>query len=410
MFRIKTMNKISPLGLEIFPKDRYEIGSDVSNPDAILVRSADLHGAELPDSVLAIARAGAGVNNIPIGKCSDRGVVVFNTPGGNANAVKELAIASLLLASRNIVGGINWATSIVGEGSRVPELVEKEKSKFDGPELRGKTLGVLGLGAIGVMIANDALAMGMNVVGFDPFVTIDSAWNLSRSVVRAESLDSLLSKADYLTLHVPLSDATKGLLNAEKFKLMKDGARIVNLSRGALVNDADVVQALNSGKLSAYVTDFPNAELLSCKNAICVPHLGASTPEAEDNCAIMASRQLMDFLETGAILNSVNFPRCRLERRAPHRLLVASRAAPDMVARITELLASASVVDLASHNCGDYAYSVVDTEREIPGDVLGRLGQADGIIRLRRIGENEKSQTTFLGKLKGLFSSGKEKK
>jgi len=391
MFRIRTMNKISPLGLELFPRDKYEVASEIPNPDAILVRSADLHNIEIPDSVLAIGRAGAGVNNIPISKCSDRGIAVFNTPGGNANAVKELAIASFLLASRNIVGGINWAVSIAGEADKVPDLVEKEKAKFDGPELRGKTLGVVGLGAIGVMVANDAVALGMNVVGYDPFISVDAAWSLSRAVARAESLDSLLAKADYLTLHAPLSDNTKGLLNAEKFSLMKKGARIVNLSRGGLVNDADIIQALNSGKLSAYVTDFPTAELLACKNTICVPHLGASTPEAEDNCAAMAVRQLMDFLENGGVLNSVNYPRCRLEQRAPYRLLVSNRNIPNMVGQITTILAAANIniADLINHHGGDFAYNIIDTEQAIPGNVLEQLKQINGVIRFRCVEKNK---------------------
>jgi len=387
MFRIRTMNKISPLGLELFPRDMYEIASEIPNPDAILVRSADLHNVEIPDSVLAIGRAGAGVNNIPIAKCSDKGVVVFNTPGGNANAVKELAIASLLLASRNILGGINWAASIAGEADKVPDLVEKEKAKFDGPELRGKTLGVVGLGAIGVMVANDAVALGMNVIGHDPFISVDAAWSLSRAVARADSLDSLLTKADYLTIHAPLSDTTKGLLNAEKLQLMKKGARVINLSRGGLINDADMIRALGSGKLSAYVTDFPTAELLACKNAICVPHLGASTPEAEDNCATMAVRQLMDFLESGAVLNSVNYPRCRLDQRVPYRLMVSNRNIPNMVGQITTILAGANIniADLINHHWGDFAYNIIDTEQKIPDGVLERLKLIDGVIRFRCI-------------------------
>ena len=390
MFRIRTMNKISAPGLELFPGDRYEVAADLPNPDAILVRSADLRGARLPDSVLAIARAGAGVNNIPVGECSGRGIVVFNTPGANANAVKELAIASMLLCSRNIVGGINWAASIAGEAGGVPELVEREKARFGGPELRGKTLGVVGLGAIGAMVANDAAVLGMDVVGFDPFISVDSAWSLSRAVARADSLDGLLAGADYLTLHAPLCDDTKGLLNAEKFRLMRKGARIVNLSRGGLVNEADMIEALNGGKLAAYVTDFPSARLLACKGAICIPHLGASTPEAEDNCASMAARQLVDFLESGEILNSVNYPPCRLERRAPHRLLVTNRNVPNMVGQITTLLAEANVniADLINRHLGGLAYNIIDTEQEIPEDVLGRLGQIDGVARFRIVGKD----------------------
>jgi D-3-phosphoglycerate dehydrogenase len=381
------MNKISPFGLELFPRDRYEVASEIPNPDAILVRSADLHNVEIPDTVLAIARAGAGVNNIPVSRCSDRGVVVFNTPGGNANAVKELALVSLLIASRGIVAGINWAASIAGEADKVPDLVEKEKAKFEGPELRGKTLGVVGLGAIGVMVANDAIALGMDVIGYDPFISVDAAWNLSREVARAETLEGLLPKADYLSLHVPLSDTTKGLLNAEKFRFMKKGTRVINLARGALVNEADIIEALNAEKLAAYVTDFPSAELLACKKAICVPHLGASTPEAEDNCAIMAVKQLMDFLEHGGIHNSVNFPRCRLDMWAPHRLLVVNRNIPNMVGQITTLLAAANINidDLINHHRDEFAYNIIDIEQKIPESVLERLRQVDGIIRVRPI-------------------------
>jgi len=381
------MNKISPFGLELFPRDKYEVASEIPNPDAILVRSADLHNIEISDSVLAIARAGAGVNNIPIPQCSEKGVVVFNTPGGNANAVKELALACMLMASRNIVGGINWAASIAGEADKVPDLVEKEKSKFEGPELQGKTLGVVGLGAIGVMVANDAIALGMNVIGYDPFISVDAAWNLSRDVVRADTLDSLLTKADYISLHAPLSDTTKGLLNAEKFQLMKKGARIVNLSRGGLVNEADIIQALNAEKLSAYVTDFPSAELLACKKTICIPHLGASTPEAEDNCAIMAVKQLMDFLEGGGIRNSVNFPRCRLEQRFPYRLLVINKNIPNMVGQITTNLAKANIniQDLINHHRDEYGFCIIDTEQKIPETVIEQLRQVNGIIRVRSV-------------------------
>jgi D-3-phosphoglycerate dehydrogenase len=387
MFRIKTMNKISPFGLELFPRDQYEVASEIPNPDAILVRSADLHNVEIPDSVLAIARAGAGVNNIPIPQCSDRGVVVFNTPGGNANAVKELTIASLLLASRNLVGGIKWAVSIAGEADKVPDLVEKEKSKFEGPELKGKTLGVVGLGAIGVMVANDAIAMGMDVIGYDPFISVDAAWNLSREVARADTLESLLARADFLTLHIPLSGDTKGMLNVEKFRFMKKGARIINLSRGGLINEKDIIEALNTEKLSVYVTDFPSAELLACNKTICIPHLGASTPEAEDNCAIMAVKQLMNFLENGGIRNSVNFPHCKLDMRSPNRLLVANRNIPNMVGQITTILAGSNIniTDLINHHRDEFAYNIIDTEQEIPESALNQLRQIDGIIRVRSI-------------------------
>ena len=386
MFRIQTMNKISPLGLELFPRDKYEIASDIPNPDAILVRSADLNEMEIPSSVVAIARAGAGYNNIPVKKCSESGVVVFNTPGGNANAVKELALAAMLLASRDIVGGINWTNSIAGKPD-VPELVEKEKSKFTGPELKGKTLCVVGLGAIGVMVANDAVSLGMDVIGFDPYISVDAAWNLSRAVARADSLESLLSKADFVSLHVPLSENTKGLLNADKIRLMKKDAKIINLSRAALAKDKDLIEALESDKLGSYVTDFPTADLLKCKKVINIPHLGASTPEAEDNCAVMAVRQLIDYLESGSVINSVNFPRCKLDQRAPYRLIVANKNIPNMVGQITTILAGANIniTDLINHHRDEYAFNIIDTEQEINEPVLNQVRGVDGIIRVRAI-------------------------
>jgi len=384
MFRIQTLNKISPIGLELFSRDKYEIASDIPNPDAILVRSADMNEMEIPASVQAIARAGAGYNNIPVKKCSEKGVVVFNTPGANANAVKELALTAMLISSRNIVGGINW-TATVADKPDVAELVEKEKSKFTGPELKGKTLGVVGLGAIGVMVANDAMALGMKVIGYDPYISVDAAWNLSSDVIRADSLESLLVKSDYVTLHIPQSEATKGILDADKFQIMKKGARIVNLSRNALVKDKDVVEALEAGKVSCYVTDFPTPELLACKKVIGIPHLGASTPEAEDNCAIMAVKQIIDFLEAGAIRNSVNFAQCKLEQRYPFRLLVINRNIPNMVGQITTSLASANIniQDLINHHRDEYGFNIIDTEQAIPDSVLDQIRKVNGIIRVR---------------------------
>jgi len=386
MFRIQTLNKISPLGLELFPRDKYEIASDIPNPDAVLVRSADMNSAEIPSSVLAIARAGAGYNNIPVQRCSEKGVVVFNTPGANANAVKELTLAALLISSRDIVGGINWTASVADKAD-VADLVEKEKSRFTGPELKGKTLGVVGLGAIGVMVANDAIALGMDVIGYDPYISVDAAWNLSREVVRADTLESLLMKSDYITLHIPLGDNTKGLLDAEKFRIMKKDARVINFSRNALVKDKDIVEALESGKLSSYVTDFPTVELLANKKVIGIPHLGASTPEAEDNCAVMAVKQIMDYLEAGAIRNSVNFPRCKLDQRAPNRLLVINKNIPNMVGQITTLLAGANIniTDLINHHRDEYAYNIIDTEQQISGAVLEKILKVEGIIRVRAI-------------------------
>lgn len=389
MYRIRTYNKISAAGLKCFPIDTYEVAGDLSNPDAILARSADLHSVEIPDTVQAIARAGAGYNNIPVAECGERGIVVFNTPGANANAVKELAIAALLLSSRNIIDGVNWTMSIADKGDEVPDIVEKTKFKFEGPELKGKTLGVIGLGVIGVMVANDAMHLGMNVIGYDPFISVEAAWNLSHTALRAETLEGLLAKSDYVTIHVPYSDATKGLLDADKFHVMKKGARLINLARGGLVNEADVIAALNGGKLAAYITDFASAELLATPKAVCIPHLGASTPEAEDNCAVMAARQLMDFLESGAIKNSVNFPQCHLEKHthSPHRLLVVNRNVPNMVGQITTALANAdiNIADLVNHHRNNIAYNIIDTERKIPVDALERIKRIEGVVRVRTI-------------------------
>jgi D-3-phosphoglycerate dehydrogenase len=288
------------------------------------------------------------------------------------------------------VGGINWAASIADRASEVPDLVEKEKSRFEGPELRGKTLGVVGLGAIGVMVANDAVALGMDVTGYDPYISVDAAWNLSREVARADTLEGLLAKADYISLHIPLGDTTRALINAEKIRFMKKGARIINLARGGLVNEADIIEALGSEKLAAYVTDFPSAELLACKKAICIPHLGASTPEAEDNCAAMAAKQLMDYLESGTIRNSVNFPRCKLDQREPFRLLAANRNIPNMVGQITTILAEAgiNITDLINHHRDEFAYNIIDTEQRIPEEVLDHIRKVEGIIRVRAIERN----------------------
>jgi D-3-phosphoglycerate dehydrogenase len=381
------MNKISVAGLDKFPRDKYEVASEIPNPDAILVRSADLNSIEIPPTVLAIARAGAGYNNIPVPLCSERGIAVFNTPGGNANAVKELVIAALLLSSRNIAGGISWCQTIASMADEVPDIVEKEKSRFEGPEIKGKTLGVIGLGAVGVMVANDATALGMQVIGHDPFISVEAAWNLSRAVVREETLEGLLTKSDYISLCLPLNAKTKGLLDGEKFRLAKKGARIINLARGGLVNEADIIKALNSGHLATYITDFPSAELLACPRVICIPHMGATTPEAEDNCAKMAVQQLIDYLETGVVYNSVNLPRCRMDRMAPNRIVVINRNIPNMIGQITTILASSNIniISLMNHHREDYGYNIVDTEHEIPLEPLDKIKNVDGIIRVRGI-------------------------
>jgi D-3-phosphoglycerate dehydrogenase len=394
MFKIQTMNKIAVEGLNLFARDNYEVASELVNPDVILVRSADLRSIAIPESVLAIVRAGAGVNNIPVEQCSERGIVVFNTPGANANAVKELAIAALFLSSRKINEGIAWTKKLsdsygasASDLADIETIVEKSKSKFEGPEIYGKTLGVIGLGAIGVMVANDAVALGMDVIGYDPYISVDSAWSLSRSVKHAGAIEEVLSKSDYVSIHVPYSEKTKDMLNAEKIKMMKPGARLINLARGGLAKEGDIIAALDRGQLSAYITDFPTAELLAHNKAICTPHLGASTPEAEINCAVMAAKQTTEFLEKGSIKNSVNFPRCSLTFHSAHRLLVANKNIPNMVGQITTILAAAhiNITDLINHHQGDYAYNIIDTEQKISDEILTRIKNVPGIVRVRTI-------------------------
>ena len=305
MFKIKTYNKISKSGLEVFD-DKYTIGDEVENADGAIVRSAALHDEVFPESLQAIARAGAGTNNIPIEKCSEQGIVVFNTPGANANAVKELVIAGLLLSSRRVVSGIEWAKTLKGEGDAVGKLVEKGKGAFAGPEIKGKKLGVIGLGAIGVMVANAANHLGMTVLGYDPYLSVKSAWNLNHNAVHINDINEIFANCDYITIHVPLTDTTKNLINSDTLAKCKEGVRILNFSRAALVNDADLKAALESGKVATYVTDFPTDEVLGVDGVIAIPHLGASTPESEDNCASMAAKELMDYIENGNIVNSVN--------------------------------------------------------------------------------------------------------
>ncbi|MDR2842115.1 MAG: phosphoglycerate dehydrogenase [Spirochaetaceae bacterium] len=387
MFRIQTMNNISQEGLSLFPKDSYEVANEISNPDAILVRSADLHNIKIPESVLAIVRAGAGVNNIPVEMCSERGIAVFNTPGANANAVKELVLASLFLSSRKITDAISWCKTLSLNSEDGAKLIEKGKSNFIGPEIRGKTLGIIGLGAVGVMVANDASALGMEVIGHDPYISVDSAWNLSRTVKNAESIDEIMSKSDYISIHVPYSEKTKDILNAGKIKIMKRGARLINLARGGLAKEGDIISALDRGQLSVYITDFPTEELIAHNKVICIPHLGASTPEAEINCAVMAVKEVMDFLETGNIKNSVNFPRCSLNKYSPYRLLVTNKNIPNMVGQITTLLAGMkiNITDLINHHQGEYAYNIIDTEQKMPQDIINNLKNIPGIIRVRTI-------------------------
>ncbi len=390
MFKIQTVNKISTEGLALFPRDEYEIASEIINPDSILLRSADMHSTELPATVKAIARAGAGVNNIPVPAMTAKGVVVFNTPGANANAVKELVLAAMLVSSRPIIAAAEWVKSLRGKGDEIPDLAEKGKSRFIGPEIKGKTLGVIGLGAIGAMVANSASELGMNVIGFDPFISVDAAWSLSRSVHKAESLDALLSKADYITIHTPQTDDTKGFINTDRIRTMKKGVRLFNFARGGLAVNADVIAAVKEGKIACYVSDFADEELLACENVICLPHLGASTPEAEDNCACMAVTQLRDFLEKGNIVNSVNFPKCRIDEEIPaggSRLCIANRNVPNMVSQITAILADAklNIASMINQNRADVAYNIIDVETAAGGDVADKLRSIEGVINVRII-------------------------
>ena len=387
MFKIQTLNKIAMIGLDGFARDNYEIASEILNPDAILVRSADMHSMTLPPSVKAIGRAGAGVNNIPVDQCSKRGIVVFNTPGANANGVKELVLAGLLLSSRRIVPGIEWVRTLKGKGKEEGALVEKGKNDFVGPEIKGKKLGVVGLGAIGVMVANDALALGMEVAGYDPYISVEAAWGLARTVRRATSLDMLLAQSDYITLHVPLMDQTKGMLNRDKFALMKKGVRIVNLARGGLVKNADLLEALKAGAVGCYVTDFPDDDLLDVPNVIPIPHLGASTPEAEDNCAIMAVEQVRDFLESGNVKNSVNFPACALPVMGRNRIVVANANVPNMVGQITTVLAAdkINIVNMMNKSAGELAYNIIDIDGDVAEAQVEKLRKIEGVITARLI-------------------------
>lgn len=388
MYKIQTLNKIDQEGLQVFPASNYEIAGEVAHPDAIVLRSFSMHDMEIPDSVRAIARAGAGVNNIPIAKCTEKGIVVFNTPGANANGVKELVIAGLLLASRDIIGGVQWAKTLANEGEKVPALVEKGKANFGGTEIKGKTLAVVGLGAIGVLVANAAQSLGMNVVGYDPYLLVEHAWNLHHAIVRARSIESLIAKADFITLQIPLMADTTGFINADKLKLMKDGVKILNFARGELVVDADMKAALESGKVSAYFTDFPNAELLKMDKVVAIPHLGASTNESEVNCAIMAAEQVRNFFENGNIRNSVNFPAAEMERNSGARLLVTNKNIPNIISQITTILAQAgiNIDNMLNKNKGDIAYNIIDiNNKSLSDEIISKMKSIEGVFMVRAL-------------------------
>ena len=387
MYQIHCLNKISPVGTGRFG-DTYTVGAELANADAVLVRSAAMHDMELPESLLAIARAGAGVNNIPIDKCSEKGIVVFNTPGANANAVKELVVCGLLLASRKIAKGMDWVKTLKGEGEQVGKLVEKGKSAFVGPEISGKSLGVIGLGAIGILVANAAEALGMTVFGYDPYLSVDAAWGLSSNVRHARSLDEIYANCDYITLHLPQNQDTKGMINADSLAKMKDGVRILNFARGGLVKSADLVAALESGKAAAYVTDFPDDELLGAEGVTAIPHLGASTPESEDNCASMAVEELKDYLENGNIRNSVNMPAVSMSRaEGLIRICILHRNVPNTISLFSGAVGNAGVniENMQSMSRGDYAYTIFDVSGDLADDAVTSLAGMEPIIRVRVI-------------------------
>ena len=387
MFRIKTMNKIAQVGLNQFPAD-YQVGDSVEGEEGILVRSAKLHDYPFPDTLWGIARAGAGTNNIPVAECAQKGIVVFNTPGANANGVKELVLAALLMASRDLVGGVEWVKAQAATpDTDVAAAVEKGKSAFVGPELYRKTLGVIGLGAIGALVANAALSLGMEVYGYDPFLSVDTALRLDRHVHVVKDVAELYRACDYVTIHVPYTPDTRHTINADTIAQMKDGVRMVNLARGELVDDAAMMAALESGKVARYVTDFPNNTITLAPNVVPIPHLGASTPESEDNCAIMAAQQLRDFLENGNIKNSVNFPNVEMERSGVQRLCIIHRNIPAMLANITAQLSGdgVNVENMTNKSRGDFAYTLVDVGSQVEESVIDDIRAIDGIIRVRVI-------------------------
>lgn len=386
MYKIKTYNKISKTGLAVFD-DKYTVGDEVENADGAIVRSASLHDTEFSKSLLAIARAGAGTNNIPIDRCSKEGIVVFNTPGANANAVKELVIAGMLIGSRRVVSAIEWAKTLKGQGDEVGKLVEKGKSAFAGPELKGKKLGVIGLGAIGVLVANAANHLGMKVYGYDPYLSVNSAWNLTHNAVHIYDIKEIFEQCDYITLHVPLTDSTKNLINAEAIAKMKDGVRIMNFARGGLVNSEDIKAALESGKIASYVTDFPSDDLLCTDGVIAIPHLGASTPESEDNCAQMAASEIIDYIENGNITNSVNLPEITLPRSGKYRICVIHKNVPNMITAITGIVATndINIENMLNKSRGDYAYTMLDVSDVDSEHIIAKLEEIDGVIRARVI-------------------------
>jgi D-3-phosphoglycerate dehydrogenase len=386
MYNIMTLNKISAYGTDNFDKSKYNIADSFENPDAIMVRSGDMHSMEFGSNLLAIARAGAGVNNIPVEKCAEQGICVFNTPGANANAVKELVIAGLLLSSRKVADGIAWAQTLKGNGAEVGKMVEKGKGQFVGPEIMGKTLGVIGLGAIGVLVANAAIALGMKVVGYDPFLSVKAALGLNPMAKAVNNVKEVYAAADYITIHVPYNADTKGTINSDTIAMMKDGVRILNFARGELVDTASILSALESGKVSAYVVDFPSDEVLGVKNVIAIPHLGASTPESEDNCAMMAALELIDFIENGNIKNSVNYPDAEMSASGT-KICIMHKNIPAVISHITTALGNAgiNIENMLNKSKKDYAYTMIDAAGAITDEIVSKLTAIDNIIKVRVI-------------------------
>lgn len=386
MYNIQTLNKISKCGTDLFDAAKYIIADDVADPDAIMVRSAAMHDMQFGKKLLAIGRAGAGTNNIPVDRCAEEGIVVFNTPGANANAVKELVITALLLSSRKIPDAMIWANGLKGNGAEVGKMVEKGKSQFVGPEILGKTLGIIGLGAIGVLVANAAVALGMKVIGYDPYLSVNTALRLDPAVKTVSDINDIFANSDYITIHVPYNADTKGTVNEKTLALCKDGVRILNLARGELVDNAAIIAALESGKAAAYVTDFPNDEVLGVKGVIAMPHLGASTPEAEDNCAIMAAQELIDYIENGNIKNSVNFPNAEMAATGT-KICIMHKNVPALISQLTTVLGNGgiNIENMLNKSKKDYAYTMIDASGDVSDDIAAKLSAVDGVIRVRII-------------------------
>ena len=389
MFKILTLNNIAVEGLRRLPRERYEVASEITHPDAILLRSHNMHDMDIPDTVAAVGRAGAGTNNIPCDELAHRGVPVFNAPGANANAVKELVIGGMLMGARNLANAREYVKTLTETGANLKKAVEAGKKQFAGFELPGKTIGVIGLGAIGVEVANAALALGMKVVGFDPAITVKNAWQLSSGVEQEETLDQLFQHADFVTCHVPLVDATRNMVTSDRLALMHDGGVLINFARGGVVDDAAAIAALDSGKLHAFVTDFPTPELIAHPKVVALPHLGASTGEAEANCAIMVAENIKDYLENGNIRHSVNYPHARMPRLDAWRITIANRNVPNMVGQISTRIADAglNIEDLLNKSTGDLAYTIVDVNREPSEELLDELRSIDGVLTLRNLGK-----------------------